>query len=63
MSGKVCAMEEDEVVLYICKKCAKEFYCLDDSANFCPYCGGTQIIRLFLVDALVMTREQCSLSG
>jgi len=56
-------MEEDEVVLYVCKKCAKEFYCPDDTANFCPYCGDTQIIRLFLVDAVVMTREQCSLSG
>ena len=56
-------MEEDEVVLYVCKKCAKEFYCPDDTARYCPYCGGTQIIRLFLVDAVVMTREQCSLSG
>ena len=61
--GGVRAMEEEEVVLYICKKCAKEFYCSDDSANFCPYCGDTQIIRLFLVDAVVMAREQCSLSG
>jgi len=56
-------MEEEEVILYVCKDCAKEFYCPDDTVRYCPYCGSTHIIRLYLVDALVMTREQASLSG
>ena len=56
-------MEEEEVILYVCKECSKDFYCSDDTAKYCPYCGSTRIIRLFLVDAVVMTREQCSLSG
>ena len=56
-------MEEEEVVLYVCKECSRDFYCPSDDAKYCPYCGSTHIIRLYLVDALVMMREQCSLSG
>ena len=29
-----------EIVAYRCKECKREFYTEDDTARFCPFCGG-----------------------
>ena len=35
------------VVAYVCKECEVEFYYEDDTARFCPRCGGKKIEVLY----------------
>ena len=36
-----------EAVAYRCKECKREFYTEDDTARFCPFCGGSNTEVLY----------------